>query len=199
MNLEWSFPHLHINFNRLKMKSKKKSGANQTRNGISMPHIFELGFCCVYSRGLLVVIGNVDNVDGLSLRVFDAAINCDVCIRFVIWLPVNGAIVVWIVSTLVDVDVAIEGGETVFVVEAAVVVVTFVVVDVVVVVNAATAAVDTSTTRSPFVAPSIEGLIPLLLLSRVNDSDNNDASTTCSALASLGIVFDTTNSFIVPL
>lgn len=49
---------------------------------------------------------------------------------------------------------------------------------------------------SPLNAPSIE---PTLSLFRVNDNDGNDASTTCSALASICIVFDTTNSFIVPL
>lgn len=39
-------------------------------------HINELNAnLVVYSRGLLVVIGNVDNVDGLSLRVFVDAIN----------------------------------------------------------------------------------------------------------------------------
>lgn len=123
--------------------------------------------------------------------------------RFVIGPPVNGVIVVWIVSTLVDVDVATVGGETVLVVAEAVCVVAVavvVVVEVVVVGASVTAAAAGAlTTLSLFDAPSIDGTTPLLLLSRVNDSDDNEASTTCFALASLGIVSDTTNSFIVPL
>lgn len=122
--------------------------------------------------------------------------------RFVIGPPVNGVIVVWIVSTLVDVDVATVRGETVLVVAEAVCVVAVAVVVVVVVgasVTAAAAAAGALTTFSLFDAPSIDGTTPLLLLSRVNDSDDNEASTTCFALASLGIVSDTTNSFIVPL
>lgn len=109
-------------------------------------------------------------------------------------------------STWAVVDVAIVDGETVDDIVVAVVVV--VVVDsaatvtvagkgaVVVVANIAA---GTLTTLSLLVASSIEGKMPLLLLSRVNDSDDNDASTTCSALTSLGIVSDPTNSFIVPL
>lgn len=45
-------------------------------------------------------------------------------------------------------------------------------------------------------APSIESALSLV---RVSDNDGNDASATCSALSSICIVFETTNSFIVPL
>lgn len=154
----------------------------------------------MYSRGLLVVIGNVDNVDGLSLRALLDAINSDVCMRFVISPSVNGAIVVWIVSTLDngndvdddddddddDVNDDDDGGE----------------VDDAAATAAAAATVSIAcvfAVVSLINASFIDDTTPLLPLSRVNDNDDNDGTTTCSALSSLCIVFDTTNSFIVPL
>lgn len=152
----------------------------------------------MYSRGLLVVIGNVDDVDGLSLRALLDAINWDVCMRFVISPSVNGAIVVWIVSTLDngndvdddDDDEDVNGDDDD---------------DGSKVDDAATAAAATVAVAcvcavvAPLNASFIDATTPLLPLSRVNDNDDNDGTTTCSALSSLCIVFDTTNSFIVPL
>lgn len=156
----------------------------------------------VNSHGLLVVIANVDNVDGVSLRVFVDAINWDVCIRFVIWPLVNGVTVVCMPSTWidgnVDVDVAIScdgisGIVVIIFVDLTVtdsIVVSFVVGD--------DAIADAILLLSPLTVPSIDGITPFVLLYRVNDNDDNDAST-CFIFSLLGIVSDPTNSFIVPL
>lgn len=141
----------------------------------------------LYSRGLLVVIGNVDDVDGLSLRVFDPAINWDVCMRLVISPFVNGDIVVWIISTLDGVDAAAAATPPP--------------VAIVTVVDACATVVFNAPSIMGTKPPSFPPPPPSPSLSRVNDNDDNDGSAiaTCSALSSVCIVFDTTNSFIVPL
>lgn len=141
----------------------------------------------MYLRGLLVVIGSVGTVAGLSFRTFDDPVYSDVCIRFVISsMSINDAFVDWNWSVSIAMDTAT--------------VVCF----------------SISLLNFPFsVTDSVRWIGILFVLSSLlmtsplsfalsfcvddGDDDDNEKLFVCCVSPTSGIVCDTINSFTVPL